>query len=107
MGTKTVIKVSLKKPLTGYSVRLTERLTATDQELINDAKNMGVQITTTNCKPQERKECGNNKILIHTLVDRDNLLEFGRPQKLRYVMKSHLENQPVNLLCQQTIVKIL
>ena len=64
-----------------------ERLTKKYQYLLNEAKNLGVRITIINCKPQAWRNCGNNKFLKYTLVDRDDLLEFARTQKLRCVTK--------------------
>ena len=72
-----------KNPLNGYAVYLTERLTKRDQELGNEANNMGIHVTTNNCKPQVWKDCGDGQFMKHTLVDRDDLLKLARTQKLR------------------------
>ena len=83
-------KSSLKhflNPINRYSVTLTEKLTKRDQDLVNEAKSMGVKITTSICKPQVWKDCGNNKFLEHTLVDKNDLLDLAKAQKLRCVAK--------------------
>ena len=59
-----------KNSLNGYAVYLTERLTKRDQELVNEANNMGIHVTTNNCKPQVWKDCGDGQFMKHTLVDR-------------------------------------
>ena len=60
-----------------------EKLTKRDQILVNEAKSKGVQISTNNCKPHVWKDCGSNKFLKHTFVDKDDLLELARTQKLQ------------------------
>ena len=85
-GRKTSLRF-LKNPLNGYAVYLTERLTKRDQKLVNEANNMGIHVPTNNCKPKVWKNCGDGQFMKQTLVDRDDLLELARSQKLRNIRK--------------------
>ena len=66
----------------------TERLTKRDQELMNEASNMGKHVTTNNIKPKIWKDCSDGQFVKHTLVDKDHLLELARTQILRNFEKS-------------------
>ena len=64
---------------------------------------MGIHVTTNNCKPQVWKDCGDGQFMKHTLVDRDDLLELARTQKLRNIRKKQLMKE----LRQRTIKTIV
>ena len=62
MGTEIAFTVS-KIPLNGYAVHSTERLTKKDHKPVNEANNMGLHVTTNNCKSEVEKDCVNGQFV--------------------------------------------